>query len=538
LRFQLLHALSTCGNRRAASALGLALILSMQSFGRSCDSTHEIISNNMKLLAGAGDTLCVASLSQQGWGVNYTLNQGQSWWGYYLGCYTSDVWSMAFGNATLALILKPPAAPGHEGICTIWHCTLPGNKIGVTGIKWPDSVLTDTSITSQANNVVYAEGKFYFACQNGGLVRWNPQGGALRGFWPGSAVSFDPATVSLHGNSSFTTKRANVIVADVYKSPSGTKIIALTAPQLWLFNLADTSWDSSVTTTLADANLKFGHFSGVFVNNTVSPPLLYAYIDKKEPGADSLTLSLFRYHWAEKKWARALKNAPNAVAAAPRGFLYGVNGPNQLTAYHDSLGDSAVPPSGGLAVAVDDQHMTARVIANKGIDLPDNINDLLFIPYNDSMGHFWIASSNGLFLSNHERPGDSSEFILLHRDRAIQAGLKETYALPGIINNYVDPNTGTTPYSKCKFVYKLGSDANVTIRVYDFSMRLVTTIIENEPRKAATAVGRSTNEKKDIWEGTTGTGRSVAPGVYYYKITASTGERSFGKIVVAKGSSN
>ena len=47
-------------------------------------------------------------------------------------------------------------------------------------------------------------------------------------------------------------------------------------------------------------------------------------------------------------------------------------------------------------------------------------------------------------------------------------------------------------------------------------------------------LGRSTVESEDNWDGTNARGRPVAPGVYYYKITTSTGERSFGKIVVAR----
>jgi flagellar hook assembly protein FlgD len=129
-------------------------------------------------------------------------------------------------------------------------------------------------------------------------------------------------------------------------------------------------------------------------------------------------------------------------------------------------------------------------------------------------------------------PGSSThEFTLLRRDKLIAAKLKETYALPGIISD----NTGITGASGTTFVYKLGKDSRVTIRVYDFNMQHVRTVIENAPRKAATATGRSTDSKSDVWDGTTSSGRVVAPGVYYYKITTSSGERSFGKIVVAKG---
>jgi flagellar hook assembly protein FlgD len=116
----------------------------------------------------------------------------------------------------------------------------------------------------------------------------------------------------------------------------------------------------------------------------------------------------------------------------------------------------------------------------------------------------------------------------------IKGGLEETYALPGIItDDYRAPKA-----SRTTFVYKLSRDANVTIRIYDYAMQYVKSVIENAQRKAATPLGRSTDGWLDVWDGTTASGRPVAPGVYYYKITVSTGERSFGKIVVAKGQGN
>jgi hypothetical protein len=180
--------------------------------------------------------------------------------------------------------------------------------------------------------------------------------------------------------------------------------------------------------------------------------------------------------------------------------------------------------------------MYNRLTVNKGIDRPGALNDMLFIPVTDSSGHCAIAASSeqpgsdGMYLSSTEVPGSSTgEFKLLRRDKVIAGGLKETYALPGILSDNYQQGVSTA-----LFVYKLGKDANVTIRIFDYAMQHVRTVIENAPRKAATPNGRST-EKGDTWDGTTASGKTVAPGVYYYKITTSRGERSFGKIVVAKG---
>jgi flagellar hook assembly protein FlgD len=67
-------------------------------------------------------------------------------------------------------------------------------------------------------------------------------------------------------------------------------------------------------------------------------------------------------------------------------------------------------------------------------------------------------------------------------------------------------------------------------------MDLVKTIIKDRDRPAGNdrANGRSADAAEDSWDGTNTYGKRVAVGVYYYKITAQSGEHSFGKIIVAK----
>jgi flagellar hook assembly protein FlgD len=105
------------------------------------------------------------------------------------------------------------------------------------------------------------------------------------------------------------------------------------------------------------------------------------------------------------------------------------------------------------------------------------------------------------------------------------------YAFPGILTNELQETTGRV---ETKFAYNLASDARVTIRVFDFNMDLVKTVVKNAPRKAGSnrSTARST-QPQDVWDGTNEYGQTVAPGVYYFQIAASTGERAFGKIVVA-----
>ena len=143
-------------------------------------------------------------------------------------------------------------------------------------------------------------------------------------------------------------------------------------------------------------------------------------------------------------------------------------------------------------------------------------------------------SYNGLFFSRNEELDEKNDipFVYIHRERTIQTGLKETYAVPGILaNDPAKPNQAV-------FSYSLSKASKVSITIYDWNMDIVKNVITNEDRGAGTSDplgnGKSTNSKRDYWDGTNNAGRRVAVGVYYYKITAQSGERSFGKIIVAK----
>jgi len=80
---------------------------------------------------------------------------------------------------------------------------------------------------------------------------------------------------------------------------------------------------------------------------------------------------------------------------------------------------------------------------------------------------------------------------------------------------------------KVYFHFPVPQDAYVTIEVYDFTMDLVRTVpVDNNGFMAA-------GISQDIyWDGLNGVGGVTAIGMYYYKITLSTGEVYWGKIAV------
>jgi hypothetical protein len=380
-------------------------------------------------------------------------------------------------------------------------------------------------VSVQVRGAAFVAGKFYFACGHGGLVRCDTAIDSLRGFLYGDTGSFVPSAFSRAGHPGFGTDTTAVLSVERY---TDSMVLAVTAPRLLLFDPARQVWDTTIATAFADTAVHFDGFITAFVNNAVMPPLVYAYVKCRT------TDSLFRYHSTQRRWYLALDNKLNAAAPAPRGYLYVLSPTNIIKVYRDTVPDTGALAPVVLKLIQNQTDFDTRLLMGY-IPKPPVINDLVFLTTSDTTGSLCIATSEGFFVSWDETAGDSGvsgSFRLIRRDRVIKNGLAETYALPGIITD--DPRWSP----KAVIVYKLTRDANVTIRIYDYNMQYVKSIVENAPRKAAAPLGRSTDSRSDVWDGTTASGRPVAPGVYYFKITASTGERSFGKVVVAKGRGN
>lgn len=99
----------------------------------------------------------------------------------------------------------------------------------------------------------------------------------------------------------------------------------------------------------------------------------------------------------------------------------------------------------------------------------------------------------------------------------------ETYAYP----NPFDPEGDVL---KIKYTTD-GQDAKVTIRIYDFGMNLVKTIIQNAPRSGAVD---SRIQQTEFWNGKDEFGNIVSNGVYFYSVQIGDDEPVWGKILVIR----
>ena len=508
-------------------SLFLCVFVCALAFGGPCAAAdlplNELTSNNIYGLAGNGDTVWL--LTDQG--INFTLATSDTlvWRGYK--AQLPGI-ALAFGAQTAVLCLDTTKYQKPNSLWLYSHATRSYDSLAMPfdRTKIADPTLHD-SAALMAMGVAYGAGYFWLACGDAGLARLDPVTRTLRFFFPGirnsfgsSGITLDSATFGVRNYSDLVRKRIiNVAVQRI--SADTTTILALTGSTLYRFFPHDTTWD----TLSSRFNGSFVLDKYVTVFGSGRSPDVYASIAPSGGPPEQLC----RYDTSANRWSVVDTNkSVSALTFGPGKTVYLVdyNGLQpQIKRFTNGVNDIVY------------QDFEARM-NNSGGQYPDRINDVLYLAETDSTGTFWVASSadvhptwNGLFFSRFEERDEKggTPFVYVRLDRKISTGLKETYAVPGILSSGV---------SQTMFAYSLSKASNVTISVFDWNMNLVKNVIINRPRVAGKddplSNGRSTNRKEDVWDGTNATGKRVAVGVYYFKITAISGERSFGKLIVAK----
>lgn len=94
------------------------------------------------------------------------------------------------------------------------------------------------------------------------------------------------------------------------------------------------------------------------------------------------------------------------------------------------------------------------------------------------------------------------------------------------IKTYAAPNPFSPNYEVARIFYKSGkSNTKITIKIFDFGMNPVRTVIQN-------AMRNSPDELFTIWDGKNNEGYQVANGVYFYRIEIDEDTPVWGKILV------
>ena len=130
----------------------------------------------------------------------------------------------------------------------------------------------------------------------------------------------------------------------------------------------------------------------------------------------------------------------------------------------------------------------------------------------------WVAGPEGIAFTV-DRPAlpFGSSWWIFRTYEPVQANPAKTYSFP-------------LPFSPDDEVVRIhyaltATSSSVTMRIFDFTMQPVKTLLQNAPRLP----GR---EYDETWDGKDDFGRRVSNGVYFYRLEASASDAQWGKIFV------
>ena len=148
----------------------------------------------------------------------------------------------------------------------------------------------------------------------------------------------------------------------------------------------------------------------------------------------------------------------------------------------------------------------------------------------------WVGGENGLaraiIVDNYGESVDRLDWQILSyplKTRSIDKGgiigdegivdpdSVSTYAAPNPFN----PKTG----QKTRIVFSLHNPAIISIDIYDFSSRLVRSLVDNKEFAGQ-------ENYQELWDGLDNRGHLVANGIYFFRVMTMKGHQTFGKIVV------
>ena len=132
----------------------------------------------------------------------------------------------------------------------------------------------------------------------------------------------------------------------------------------------------------------------------------------------------------------------------------------------------------------------------------------------------WIGSSDGLALTL-----DNGLTYKIFRSFQTpgKGDTPDTYAYPNPFSPLRHNLVGEDGH--VRFQYRTQQSVSVTVKIYDFGMNLVTTVVEEKYRSLP-------GDYSEIWDGKNDLGDMVANGVYFYKISLSGHDPLWGKVMV------
>jgi photosystem II stability/assembly factor-like uncharacterized protein len=126
----------------------------------------------------------------------------------------------------------------------------------------------------------------------------------------------------------------------------------------------------------------------------------------------------------------------------------------------------------------------------------------------------WVGTGSGLARRPIDNP-DAWEVIRIFKP---VESADEVFAAPV-------PYSPLNNTGRLTIHYRVETSAEITMEIYDFAMNLVKTVTANKSRVGG-------NEYYETWDGYNDDGDMVAVGIYYFKITYSTGDVRWGRLAI------
>ncbi|MBU1880659.1 hypothetical protein KKA08_01400, partial [bacterium] len=143
----------------------------------------------------------------------------------------------------------------------------------------------------------------------------------------------------------------------------------------------------------------------------------------------------------------------------------------------------------------------------------DQLYDPTFYSAQAAGGMLWVGTGDGVASSP-----DYGNTWTLHRSflPTSEGGQPATYAYPNPYSPRLHP--------VIRFQYDMTKAGSVTLKIFDFALDEVTTVVQNK--------SRGLGDFYEVWTGKRSNGDPVATGVYYYRVERSGMSPEWGKFAV------
>lgn len=457
-------------------------------------------------------------------GLSKSADNGDTWTNYYnskdfgtesvsaVGYSNGKIWAATWhmetkfdGDHPVGTGLKYSSDEGQ----TWTSITQPMDQLSDTVITYGVNKLKAVPVATDVDNFIYdiafTQNTIWVACYKGGGLRKSTDGGAT---W--SRVVLPPDNL-------------NSI------KPSDTLNFPISQSQFYTLR---------VYSLLAsdDTTIYVGSAGGILksTDNGVSW-VKFNHTNQSSPISGNFVVALKQNEFDKSIWAATWKaEGQTEYFGVSASYDGGQNWKNFLTGEnaHDFgfkyFGDPTNYTGADLIVATGNGAFRSSDNGNKWIAAPNIVDDLTKVEINtknfravktnrknDGSTDIWLGTLNGLARLNETNGFWTGNWKVFLASENL-ATTSETYAFP---------NPFSPSQEIVKIKYSTDKSVNVTIRILDFGMNLVRTLIQNAPRNA-------TGDHFENWDGKDENGRTVPNGVYFYRIDAGSDKPLFGKIMV------